>query len=114
MGYVDKQIQAAQKKLGDAVAGKGLRAAIRKLQDKAKIRNSLEDPPARGSLAAKRKLAKATGSSQGDFNEKSRTFHTTLRELRSSDALFTIEYYNVHKIVMDRATFSYLDHDPDA
>ena len=112
MGYVDKQIAAAQKKLGDAVAGKGLRAAIRKLQDKAKIRNSLEDAPTRGSIIAKRKLAKPTGASQGDFVERSRSYHTTLRETRSSDGLLVLEWYNLYRLVTDRATFFYADYDP--
>jgi hypothetical protein len=113
MGYVDKQIAAARKTLGDAVAGKGLQKAIKALQEKSQIKNSLADARTRGAITAKRKTAKRTGSGDGgDFTELSRAFHTTQRELRSSDGLFVLQYYNVSRITMDRATFNYLDHDP--
>jgi hypothetical protein len=115
MGYVDKQIAAARKTLGDAAAGKGLQKAIRALQEKSKVYDSLKDLPARGAITAKRKTAKRTGGTDtGDFTEISRAFHTTLRELRSSDGLFVLEYYNVSRITTDRAVFNYLDYDPDA
>ena len=114
MGYVEKQIAAYRKTMGDAVAGKGLQKAIKALQEKSRVYDSLKDLPARGAITAKRKTAKRTGASEGDFTELSRAFHTTLRELRSSDGLFVLEYYNVSRITMDRAVFSYLDYDPDA
>ena len=114
MGYVDKQIAAARKTLGDAVAGRGLQKAIRALQDKARITDSLKPLPDRGAIVAKRKNAKRTGGSEGDFTELSRAFHTTLREVRSTDGLFVLQYYNVSRITMDRAVFNYLDYDPDA
>jgi hypothetical protein len=109
MGYVDKQIAIAQKQIGDAVAGKGLQKAIRALQEKSRITDSLKPLPNRGAITAKRKTAKRTGSTSGDFTEVSRVYYTTLREVHSADHLFTIEYYNVSKIVTDRATFSYID-----
>ena len=114
MGYVDKEIIRQRKALGDAVSGKNLRTAIRKLQEKSQIKDSLAEARLRGDIIAKRKLAKPTGSAQGDFTELLRTFHTTQRTLRSTDGLFVVAYYNVKNIVMDRATFTYLDHDPDA
>jgi hypothetical protein len=109
MGYVDKQIAAARKTLGAAVAGKGLQRAIKALQEKSQIKDSLADARARGAITAKRKTAKRTGGTEGDFTEVSRVYYTTLREVHSADHLFTIEYYNVSKIVTDRATFSYID-----
>ena len=112
MSYVDKQIAIAQKQIGDAVAGKGLQKAIRALQEKSRITDSLKPLANRGAITAKRKTAKRTGSSSGDFTEQSRAFHTTLRELRSSDGLFVLQYYNVSRITMDRAVFNYLDYDP--
>jgi hypothetical protein len=114
MGYVDKQIAAARKTLGDAVAGKGLQAAIKALQEKSQIKDSLADARARGAITAKRKTAKRTGGTEGDFTELSRAFHTTLRELRSSDGLFVLQYYNVSRITMDRAVFNYRDYVPSA
>ena len=114
MGYVDKQIAAYRKTIGDAVAGKGLQKAIRALQEKSKIKDGLKPLPARGAITAKRKTAKRTGSESGDFNEQSRAFYTTLRELRSNDGLFVLQYYNVSRITMDRATFTYLDYSPNA
>ena len=48
MGYVDKQIAIAQKAIGDAVAGKGLQKAIRALQEKSRITDSLKPLPNRG------------------------------------------------------------------
>lgn len=113
MSYLDKQIAISQKAIGDAVAGKGLQRAIRALQEKSRITDSLKPLPARGAITAKRKTAKRTGAADGgDFTEQSRAFHTTLRELRSSDALFVLQYYNVSRITMDRAVFNYLDYAP--
>ena len=113
MGYVDKQIAAARKTLGDAASGKGLQKAIKALQDQSQIKDSLKPLPARGAISAKRKTAKRTGGSDtGDFTEISRAFHTTLRQLTSSDGLFVLRYYNVSRITMDRAVFNYLDYDP--
>jgi hypothetical protein len=85
MGYVDKQIAAARKTLGDAVAGKGLQKAIKALQEKSQIKDSLADARTRGAITAKRKTAKRTGS----------TVSTELRTLYSSDGIFTIQYYHV-------------------
>jgi hypothetical protein len=113
MGYVDKQIAAARKTLGDAAAGKGLQKAIRALQEKSKVYDSLKDLPARGAITAKRKTAKRTGGTDGgDFTEVSRVYYDTAKSLSSSDGLFTLRYVNVAKIVMDRAVFTYLDFDP--
>ena len=112
MSYVDKQIAAARKTLGDAVAGRGLQKAIRALQEKSRITDSLKTLPDRGAIVAKRKNAKRTGGSEGDFTETSRAFHTTLRELRDSSGIFVIEYFNVSRITTDRAVFNYLDYDP--
>jgi hypothetical protein len=65
------------------------------------------------SIGASRGIAKPVGESGGNsFAERSRTFYGTVRELRSSDGLFVLEYYNVQKIVMDRATMTYLDYVP--
>jgi len=114
MGYVDKQIAAARKTLGDAAAGKGLQKAIRALQEKSKVYDSLKALPARGAITAKRKTAKRTGSGDsGDFTEISRAFHDTLRELRSSDGLFLLEFRNVATVTTaEGSTFRYLDFDP--
>jgi hypothetical protein len=111
-GYVEKQVAAYQKTVADAIAGKQLKAAIKQLQDKSQIRDSLKTLPARGAITAKRSIGKRTGTTAGDYTEMSRNFHTTLRELRSSDGLFVLQYYNVKQIVMDKATFNYLDYAP--
>jgi hypothetical protein len=87
MSYVDKQIAAYRKTMGDAVAGKGLQKAITALQDKSRIRDSLKDLPARGAITAKRKTAQRAGSGQ--------TLSTEIRELTSSDGLFVMRYEHV-------------------
>jgi hypothetical protein len=115
MGYVDKQIAAAQKTIADAVAGKGLQKAIRALQEKSQIKDSLKDLPARGAITAKRsKGIRAAAGASMSFTELSRSLHITRRELRSTDGLLVLEYYNVKQTVMDRATFNWLDYDPNA
>jgi hypothetical protein len=85
MGYVDKQIAAARKTLGDAVAGKGLQKAIKALQEKSQIKDSLKPLPARGAITAKRKTAKRTSGS----------LNTEFRTLYSSDGLFRLDYQHV-------------------
>jgi hypothetical protein len=85
MGYVDKQIAAAQKRIGDAVAGKGLQKAIRALQEKSRITDSLKPLPNRGAITAKRKTAKRTSG----------TISTEQRTLLSSDGIFSLDYYHV-------------------
>ena len=87
MSYVDKQIAAARKTLGDAVAGKGLQKAIRALQEKSKITDSLKTLPARGAIVAKRKNATRTSGSG--------SITTELRTLKSSDGIFEMDYYHV-------------------
>jgi hypothetical protein len=113
MGYLETQNAAWRATIADGVAGNGLKRAIKALQEKSQIKDSLADARKRGAIKAKRKTAKRTGSAEGgDFTELSRAFHTTLRELRSSDGLFVLQYYNVKQIVMDKATFNYLDYVP--
>ena len=115
MGYVDKEMARAQKAIGDAVAGKGLQKAIKALQDKSKIVDSLKPLPARGAITAKRKVAKRTGSAGGaDRQELSRTYYTTVRELRSSDGLFCIQYTNLSSLTFDAGVDRLLDFDPEA
>ncbi len=89
--------------------------------------NKLIPPKARGkkrlaplagsrSIGASRGIGKpgSGGQSGSDFTERSRAFYATARELRSSDGLFVLQYYNVWQITMNRGVFTYLDHDPDA
>jgi hypothetical protein len=115
MGYLETQNAAWRATIADGVAGNGLKRAIKALQEKSQIKDSLADPRKRGAITAKRKTAKRTGSGEtGDFTEISRAFHTTLRELRSASGVFAVQYYNVSRITTDRAVFNYLDHDPDA
>ena len=64
----------------------GLQKAIRQLQDKAKVGDSLKALPARGAITAKRQIGKRAGAAQ---------LSTELRELKSSDGLFTLQYYHV-------------------
>ena len=85
MSYVDKQIAAARKTLGDAVAGKGLQKAIRALQEKSRITDSLKTLPDRGAIVAKRKNAKRSAA----------TITTERRTLLSSDGIFSLDYYHV-------------------
>jgi len=115
MGYVDKQIAAYRKTMGDAVAGKGLQKAIRALQDRSRITDSLKPLPARGAIVAKRKNAKRTGSEAGSvFTEQSRSYYATLRELRSSDGLFVLQWYALKQMIFDLRTDNFRDYDPDA
>jgi hypothetical protein len=88
MGYVDKQIAAARKTLGDAVAGKGLQKAIKALQEKSQIKDSLADARKRGAITAKRKTAKRTSGTESGLS-------TEIRELTSSDGLLTLRYQHV-------------------
>lgn len=111
-GYVDKQVAGYRKTVGDAVAGKGLQQAIRQLQEKSKVRDTLKPLPARGAITAKRQIGRRGGSQTGDFTETSRSFYSSLNELRSSDGLFVLQYYNVAQIVTDRAKFNYRDYTP--
>jgi hypothetical protein len=113
--YVETQIERSQRTIADAVAGKGLAKAIQQLQEKSLIKDSLKALPARGSLTSKRKIGKRStaGGGIGDFTETARTFHTNLRELRSSDGLFLLEFRNVATVTTaEGSTFRYLDFDP--
>lgn len=113
MGYVDRQIKASQKKLGDAVSGRNLQKAIKALQERTKVRNSLEDLPTRGSIIAKRKLALRSGSAIANFIEARRDFYEEVREIESSDGLFVLQYKNVRQIYMvDGTVFAYADYIP--
>ena len=116
MGYVDKQIAAYRKTIGDAVAGKGLQRAIKALQEKSKIKDSLKPLPARGAITAKRKTAKRTaGTSTAGYTELSRAYYTTTRELRSSDGLFVLQWHALSTwVTKEGVTFTYADYNPDA
>jgi hypothetical protein len=88
--------------------------------------NKLIPPKARGkkrlallagsrSIGASRGLGKPGGKSAAVFTERSRAFHNALRELRSSDDLFVLEFRNVAQITMvDQTIFKYIDYNPDA
>ena len=111
--YVETQIERSQRTIADAVAGKGLAKAIRQLQAKSQIKDSLKPLPARGDITSKRKIAKPTGAATGgDFNEVSRAYYGTTQELKSTDGLFTLEYHNLRLLVTDRANFSFRDYVP--
>lgn len=85
-GYVENQVALAQRQIADAISGKRLQKAIKQLQDRSQLRDSLKDLPARGAITAKRRIGKRTATSQ---------LSTELRELRSSDGLFTLQYEHV-------------------
>jgi hypothetical protein len=110
MTYYTDQINAYRKGIAEAMSGKRLRDSIRQLQERSKIRDSLKDLQARGPLVAKKKIGKRTANETGDFTEVSRLYYEATHELRSSDGLFVLEYQNVRRIVMDKATFTYLDY----
>jgi hypothetical protein len=102
-GYVDKSVAAYQKTMAEASAGSAVTKAIKALQDKAQIRDSLKPLPARGALTANRKLAKPTGASSSGGGgiasplteqPETRKFYEAVRELTSSDGLFVVEYQN--------------------
>jgi hypothetical protein len=111
-GYVEKEIARQQRILSDAVAGKGLQKAIKALQDKSQIKDSLKTLPARGDIVAKRKNAKRTAGTSGGYTETARSYYATVRELRSSDGLFLLQFKNVDTITMSGTAFKYLDFDP--
>lgn len=113
--YVETQIARSQKTIADAVAGKGLAKAIKQLQDRSQIKDSLKTLPARGAITSKRKIGKrsSAGGGVGDFTESARTFHDEIRDLRSSDGLFLLEFRNVATVTtIEGSTFGYKDFDP--
>jgi hypothetical protein len=125
-GYVDKSIAGYQRTMAEASAGTAVTKAIKALQDKAQIRDSLKPLPARGALTATRKLAKATSTSLSSGSgisspltevTRTRSFFSTIRELTSSDGLFTLQYQNVRQIkTLDAAGFdvTIIFDDPDS
>jgi hypothetical protein len=113
--YYEEQIARARKTLADAAAGKGFAAAVKQLQDRARIKDSLKDLPARGAIVSKRVIGRRSGSASSSGavrTEQSRSYFTTVRELRSSDGLFLLQYRNVEAIVFAGETDRYLDFDP--
>lgn len=114
MTYYSDQIAASQKQIADALSGKRLRDSIRQLQERSKITSSLKPLQARGDLTAKKKVGKRSAETTGDYVERSRTFYGTPRELRSSDNIFVLQYYNVKYLIFDRGVFTFLDYNPDA
>ncbi len=57
-GYVDKEVARQRKILADAVAGKGLRKAIRALQERSKVYDSFGEAKKRGSITSKHKVGR--------------------------------------------------------
>jgi hypothetical protein len=80
-----------------------LRRSIRQLQEKAKIKNTLKPLPARGSITAKAQKGKRTGGGttiKSPLTETagSRTYHASLRTIKSSDGLFVLVYRNTNTV----------------
>jgi hypothetical protein len=92
MGYIDKQVSAYRKSLDDASTGANLRKAIRQLQEKSQINDTLKPLKKRGNIVSKAGRGKRTGSG---------SLSTELRELRSTDGLFVVQYYHVNGVPTD-------------
>ncbi len=73
-GYVDKEVARQRKILADAVAGKGLRKAIRALQERSKVYDSFGEAKKRGSITSKHKVAKRTNLSRLTFDSNTDRF----------------------------------------
>lgn len=113
MGYVEDQIAAYQKSLTAAVSGQTLTSAIKSLQDKSRIKSTLKPLDPKPSIKASTGIGKRTGSSASSFTEVARTYYTTVRELRSSDGLFVLQFKNLKTWTTDSgAIFTYLDYQP--
>jgi hypothetical protein len=63
--YYEEQIARARKTLADAAAGKGFAAAVKQLQDKSRIKDSLKDLPARGAIVSKRVIGRRVEAGGG-------------------------------------------------
>lgn len=105
MGYIDKQVAQYQKSLDAASSGATLRNAIRKLQEKSQIRDSLKPLRKRGDLVSPPGRGTRVGSAAGmlsPFTEvaNTRQYHTSTQELTSADGLFVIEYKNTRQVTM--------------
>ncbi len=77
--YYEEQIARARKTLADAAAGKGFAAAVKQLQDKSRIKDSLKDLPARGAIVSKRVIGRRSGSASSSGavrTEQSRSYFT--------------------------------------
>jgi hypothetical protein len=117
MGYVDKQVAQYRNRL-DAANGATLRNAIRKLQEKSQIRDSLKPLRDRGAIVATAGRGKRSlGSTGGDFAEVSRTYYGTTHAITSSCGYFMVIYSNLQTMTMrqgglDDVVFSFSDYQP--
>ena len=89
--------------------------------------NKLIPPKARGkkrlaplagnrSIGASRGIGKQ-GTGQGattTYAERSRSYYSTARELRSADGLFVLQWHSLKQMVFDKRTDNFLDYNPDA
>jgi hypothetical protein len=112
--YYEEQIARSRKTLADAAAGKGFAAAVKQLQDKSRIKDSLKDLPARGAIVSKRVIGRRSGTASSGANriEVSRSYFPNVRELRSSDGLFVLQFRNVQELRFSSETDTFLDFDP--
>lgn len=87
-----------------------LRRGIRQLQEKSKIKSTLKPLAKRGSITAKVRVGKRSGSAAASGiksplteTDNTRTYYGTPQTLTSSDGLFVLEWYAVSQITMTDA-----------
>jgi hypothetical protein len=84
-----------------------------------KPQGALQSKAGVGLPAAQQSVSSSSSGIGGPFTEiaGSRTFHSTVRNLKSSDGLFVLEYYNLRQIKMvdgggSSVIFNYDDYSP--
>ena len=102
--YYEEQIARARKTLADAAAGKGFAAAVKQLQDKSRIKDSLKDLPARGAIVSKRVIGRRVSGAGGIASPLSevsggRTYYAE-RTIDSTDGMFQLVYLPLKTITM--------------
>jgi hypothetical protein len=113
MGYLETQNAAWRATIADGVAGNGLKRAIKALQEKSQIKDSLANARKRGAITAKRKTAKRTAGTTADRTEVSRAYYSTTRTVTSSDGLLVWQYRNLYSVTFDSGgTDRYADYVP--
>jgi hypothetical protein len=100
------------------MAGSTLRDNVSGLNKPRRGNKDIVSRRAAGAILPKVGVGKPVSAAKGGsqyptaYAELNRSFHTTVREYRSTDGLFVILYNNIKTINTDYASFSYLDFDP--
>ncbi len=93
----------------DASAVRTVQRAIAQLQERARLRNTLQDKAARPTLTSKTGVGTRSADSSSGIDsplteqKSTRSYHAAVCELRSSDGLFVLQYKNINKVKMTDA-----------